>query len=94
MTGTANPDESQPYAPEGADAIGRPPMPGQVGERGTNTFEGNDEFNADGTLKADVTTPSQGPARGVDYYQQQHPQEIVTGVSTPSRESSTNPRSQ
>jgi len=70
MSGTSNPDEVQPYAPDGADKIGVPPSSayqGEGGERGSSAFPGNSEFEEDGTLK-DGVTPTSGPAKGVDYF--------------------------
>lgn len=71
MTGTSDPSEPQPYAPEGLDRIGTPPSApngGTGGERGTSAFPGNSEYDADGSLKDSVRMPSTGAARGEDYY--------------------------
>lgn len=61
-------DETYPYAPEGADKIGKPPVGGQGGERGSSAYEG-DEGKGFG-----------GPARGVEYYQSQHPRAVDSGL--------------
>lgn len=91
MTGTSNADEAQPYAPEGIDRIGRPPENGEGGERGSSAFEGNSEFSEDGSLDDDVTEPSEGPKRGVDYYADVYSQAKPAGQGAQknSRESAT-----
>lgn len=71
--------ETFPYAPEGVDKIGKPPVDGKGGERGSSAYSG-DEGKGFG-----------GPAKGVDYYQQQHPTAIPSAPadSEPVRESAT-----
>ena len=69
--------ESFPYAPEGADKIGKPPVEGKGGERGSSAYDG-DEAKGFG-----------GPASGVEYYEAQHPTAInsATPDNKPVRES-------
>lgn len=62
--------ETYPYAPEGVDKIGKPPVAGEGGERGSSAYEG-DEGKGFG-----------GPAKGVDYYQQQHPTAVNSAPPT------------
>lgn len=56
--------ETFPYAPEGVDKIGKPPVDGKGGERGSSAYDG------------DQSKGFGGPAKGVDYYQEQHPTAI------------------
>lgn len=59
--------DTHPYAPEGVDRIGAPPVNGEGGERGTSAFDG------DPTAQTD-----EGPARGVDYHDAADPAPITT----------------
>lgn len=59
--------DAQPYAPEGVDRIGVPPVNGEGGERGTSAFDG------DPTAQTD-----EGPAPGVDYHETEDPAPITT----------------
>lgn len=59
--------ETYPYAPEGVDRIGAPPVGGDGGERGTSVFDG------DPTAQTD-----EGPAPGVEYHDAADPVTITT----------------
>lgn len=79
-----------PYAPQGADTIGKAPVAGADGERGTSAFTGNDDVDADGFATSE--TPATGPSKGTWYYTAQNPTPVGTGIQTPTRETAdTNP---
>lgn len=60
--------DAQPWAPEGADRVGRGPTHEQDGERGTSAFTGSEDYNADGT-QADPDEPERGPRSGTSYHE-------------------------
>lgn len=66
-TGIIDTEKSKPHAPEGASRIGAPPVNGTGGERGSNTFGGTDDWNADYT-PVDPANPIYGPAIGTVYH--------------------------
>lgn len=63
-TGIVDTEKSQPYAVEGASRIGRPPVAGVGGERGTNAFGGTDEYDQNGI----ATSAAPGPLKGTLYH--------------------------
>lgn len=76
----------KPHAPQGPTNIGKAPVDGEGGERGSSAFTGNSQVDQDG-VPLDPTAPLEGPATGVTYYAGHNPTPIGTGVQGNTRES-------
>lgn len=57
------------WNPDSTKVIGTPPVNGVGGERGSSAFNGDDVFEADGTIADDTVPNSHYPLKGVDYWE-------------------------